>query len=47
MILHTCEIASDFFDSHMKRKEMILRTYELTSYFKIHMSGKKNDITHL
>jgi hypothetical protein len=26
---------------------MILRTYELTSYFKIHMSGKKIDITHL
>jgi hypothetical protein len=41
MILHTCEIASGLFDSHMKRKEMILRTCELTSDFLIHISEEK------
>jgi hypothetical protein len=41
MILHTYETTSGFFDSRMKRKEMILRTCELTSDFLIHISEEK------
>jgi hypothetical protein len=36
-----------FFYLHMKRKELILCTCDLTSDFLIHISWEKNDITHL
>lgn len=33
MTLHICELASDLFDSHKRRKEMILHTWGPASGF--------------
>jgi hypothetical protein len=41
MILHTCELVSGFFNSHMKRNEMILHTCEPTNDVFIHIGEEK------
>jgi hypothetical protein len=46
MIFHISKLASYFFNSHMKRKKMILCNCELTSDFSTHTTFLKKMIFH-